>query len=334
MPTFGDILDLDLTTGASERRPFDEAAARFVLGGRRLDALELWRRTSADTDPLSPSNPLILAAGLLTGSGAPSSSRVQISARSPLTGLLGSSNIGDGFGFAMRSAGIAALVVRGRAPNFSSLSFGPEGVEIQDARDLVGLESDTAQAVLADRVPGGHGEALVIGPAGEHLLPLACLVSRPGHAAGRTGLGAVLGAKNIKGIVAGVNAETTPVRTGEPARLARAYVKQIVSVESFKDFSRCGSTCGVEWSNDRGLLGTRNYATGRSAETAQLDSVSLHQFFQQRSGCRHCPVQCKADVRIAAAGGDFVGQRARLRTHRRLGTKARHLRPGSGRSPA
>jgi len=89
VPTFGDILDIDLTTGASERRPFDEAAARFVLDGRGLDALELWRRTSADTDPLSPSNPLILAAGLLSGSGAPSASRVQISARSPLTGLLG-----------------------------------------------------------------------------------------------------------------------------------------------------------------------------------------------------------------------------------------------------
>ncbi len=309
MPDFGDILDIDLTSGAGKRRPFDEAAARFMLGGRGLGALELWRRTTADTDPLSPSNPLILAAGLLTGSGAPTAARMQVTARSPLTGLLGSSNIGGGFGFAMRSAGIAALVLHGRAPHFSSLSLGPGGVELQDARSLVGLECDAAQAALAERVPGGHGEALVIGPAGERLLPLACLVSRRGHAAGRTGLGAVLGAKNLKGIVAGMNAEATPVRTGEPARLARAYVKQIVSAASFKDFSRYGSTFGVEWGNERGLLATRNYATGYSAGTARLDSVSVHQFFQQRSGCRHCPVQCKADMRIAAAGGDLVGQR-------------------------
>ena len=121
MPTCGDILDIDLTAGASERRAFDEAAARFVLGGRGLDVLELWRRT--DTDPLSPSNPLILAAGLLTGSGAPSASRVQVTARSPLTGLLASSNIGGGVGFAMRSAGISALVLHGRAPHFSSVTF-------------------------------------------------------------------------------------------------------------------------------------------------------------------------------------------------------------------
>jgi len=281
----------------------------MLLGGRGLGALELWRRTNAETDPLSPSNPLILAAGLLTGSGAPSASRLQVTARSPLTGLLGSSNIGGGFGFALRSAGVMALILHGRAPRFSALVLGPEGAELHDARDLVGFETDVALAALAELAPGAHGEALVIGPAGERLLPLACLVSRRGHAAGRTGLGAVMGAKNLKGIVAGVSGEATPVRTGSLAALARSYVKQIVAAQSFRDFFHYGSSFGVEWGNERGLLSTRNYTTGRSLEATGVDSLSVHQFFQQRSGCRHCPVQCKADLRIAAAGADVVGQR-------------------------
>jgi len=306
---FGDILEIDLTTGASERRALDEDAVRLTLGGRGLGVRELWENTEAGTDPLSPANPLILAAGLLTGTGAPTASRVQLTARSPLTGLLGSSNIGGGFGFALRASGLSALVLRGRAPEFSWLSVDPEGVTVHDARDLAGLEADLAQAALAERAPGGGGEALVIGPAGERLLPLACLVGRRGHAAGRTGLGAVLGAKNVKGIVAAIGAEATPVRTGDLAALARRYVKQIVSAPAYKEFSTFGSTGGVEWGNELGLLSTRNYTTGRADDNLAVDSASLHQFFQQRSGCRHCPVQCKAEVRIAAAGSDFVGQR-------------------------
>ena len=309
MPQFGDILDIDLTTGASARTPLDEATVRCILGGRGYGVLELWKKTGIDTDPLGPANPLILAAGLLTGSGAPSASRVQVTARSPLTGLLGSSNVGGGFGFAMHAAGIAALVLRGRAQHFSSLTIAREGVELLDARGLAGLETSVAQAALAERVPGGQGEALVIGPAGERLLPLACIVARRGHAAGRTGLGAVLGAKNLKGIVAAAEADATPVRTGEPAHLARSYVRQIVAAASYKEFFDYGSTAGVEWGNKRGLLATRNFTTGRSKGASAVDSAHIHQFFQRRSGCRHCPVQCKAEVRIAAAGADTLGNR-------------------------
>lgn len=316
MTNLGDILDIDLATGAGTRRPFDEAAARAILGGRGFGVLELWRSTGPGTDPLSPSNPLILAPGLLTGTGAPTASRLQVTARSPLTGLLGSSNVGGGFGFALRAAGLAALVLHGAAPRFSWLSLSPSGIELHDARDLVGFETFEAQASIAAQLPGPHGEALVIGPAGERLLPLACLVSRRGHAAGRTGLGAVLGAKNLKAIAVAAGGEATPVRTGDLAGLARRYVRQIVATDRFNDFHRYGSTFGVEWGNERGVLAVRNFATGRVDGPTGVESVAVHQFFQQRSGCRHCPVQCKADVRVAAAGADvsaagadLVGQR-------------------------
>ncbi|MEE4276179.1 MAG: aldehyde ferredoxin oxidoreductase family protein [Thermoleophilia bacterium] len=315
MTHLGDILDIDLATGAGTRRPFDEAAARSILGGRGFGVLELWRSTGPGTDPLSPSNPLILAPGLLTGTGAPTASRLQVTARSPLTGLLGSSNVGGGFGFALADAGLAALVLHGAAPRFSWLSLSPSGVELHDARDLVGLETFETQAAIAAQLPGPHGEALVIGPAGERLLPLACLVSQRGHAAGRTGLGAVLGAKNLKAIAVAGGA-ATPVKTGELAGLARAYVKKVVAADNFRDFHRYGSTFGMEWGSERGVLATRNFAAFRNDGPLAVDSAAVHQFFQQRSGCRHCPVQCKAEVRIAAAGtdpgaagADLVGQR-------------------------
>ena len=312
MAHLGDILDVDLATGAASRRPFDEATAAAILGGRGFGILELWRSTGPDTEPLSPSNPLILAAGLLTGTGAPTASRLQVTARSPLTGLLGSSNVGGGFGLALRTAGVAALVLHGAAPHFCWLSLSPEGVELHDARDLVGLETFEAQAAIAAQMADERGETLVIGPAGERLLPLACLVSRRGHAAGRTGLGAVLGAKNLKGIAVAGGSEATPVRTGDLARLARSYVRQIVAADNFKDFRRYGSTFGMEWGNERGVLATRNFATGRKDGPLGIDSATVHQFFQQRSGCRHCPVQCKAEVRIAAVGGDVAAAGADL----------------------
>ena len=234
---------------------------------------------------------------------------MQLTARSPLTGLLGSSNVGGDFGFALRAAGLSALVLRGRAPRLSALWIADGRVELRDAADLRGLETDAAQAALAAGFPGGRGEALVIGPAGERLLPLACVVGRRGHVAGRTGLGAVFGAKNLKGIVAA--GESAPATTvgARAASLARDYVRQIVAARNFGEFATYGSTTGVEWGNELGLLATRNYATGRSSQALAVDSAAIHQFTQRRSGCRHCPVKCKADVRVAAAGGDLLGQR-------------------------
>ena len=109
--------------------------------------------------------------------------------------------------------------------------------------------------------------------------------------------------------MAAAEADATPVRTGEPAHLARSYVRQIVAAASYKEFFDYGSTAGVEWGNKRGLLATRNFTTGRSKGASAVDSAHIHQFFQRRSGCRHCPVQCKAEVRIAAAGADTLGNR-------------------------
>jgi aldehyde:ferredoxin oxidoreductase len=304
----GDILHIDLSTGASERLPYDEATARRVLGGRGFGIDELWRVPAA-ADPLSPANPIVLAPGLLVGSGAPSASRVQLTARSPLTGLLGSSNLGGEFGFVLRAAGLSALVLRGRAPRLSVLSIADGGVELQDAAKLRGLETHAALAALVAGAPGGGGDALVIGPAGENLSPLACIVGRRGHVAGRTGLGAVLGAKNLKGIVAQGENETEPVASEARTRLARDYLGQIVAARNFREFSTYGSTAGVEWGNERGLLSTRNYATGSSPEALAVDSAAIHQFTQRRSGCRHCPVKCKAEVRVTEAGGDVLGQR-------------------------
>lgn len=315
MTHLGDILDIDLTTGATTRRPFDEATARLVLGGRGFGALELWRSSCPETDPLGPSNPLILAPGLLTGTGAPTASRLQITARSPLTGLLGSSNVGGGIGFALRAAGVAALVLRGAAPRFSWLSLTADGVEIHDARDLAGLETEEAHAALCAQLPGTHKDALVIGPAGERRLPLACLISGRGHAAGRTGLGAVLGAKNLKAIAAAYDADASAAPSADLGRLARAYVRQIVAADHFEDFHRYGSTFGVEWGRERGILATRNFASGPPANPPTLDSAAVHRYVQRRWGCRGCPVQCKAEIRVEASGDHglepvvLVGQR-------------------------
>ncbi|MFA4965604.1 MAG: aldehyde ferredoxin oxidoreductase family protein [Thermoleophilia bacterium] len=310
MRALGDIVDIDLSTGAVERWPFAATTARFALGGRGLGALHLWKEVGPDVDPLGQDNVLVLATGMLTGSAAPSASRMQLSARSPLTGLLGSANIGGDFGHGLRAAGVAALVVRGSSPRPVWLHVAPGRLEVLGAGEFWGLETDAALAALNDQA--GHGErleALVIGPAGERLVPLACVMSRGGHAAGRTGLGAVFGAKNLKAVA--VAAGSSPAPTNARAKTAvRTYFEGIVNAPWFPEISKYGSTASVRWSSDRGILATRNFSAGTFAQADAIDGTALQRYVQRRRGCRRCPVRCKADVAVTSGPhAGFIGQR-------------------------
>ena len=334
MNRIGDILRIDLSTGACERTPYDEVTARRVLGGRGFGIDELQREAGAAADPLSPENPLVLAPGLLVGSGAPSASRVQLTARSPLTGFLGSSNVGGDFGFALRAAGLSALVLRGRAPRLSALWIVDGRVEVRAAADLRGLETDAAQAALAERAPGGRGEALVIGPAGERLLPLACVVGRRGHVAGRTGLGAVLGSKNLKGIVAAGDSESATPPREDLASLAREYVR--------------ADRRGAQLRRVRDVRQHHRRRVGQPAGSAGDAQLRDRQFAAgaRRRQRRHPPVHAAA-LRVSSLPGQVQGRRARrrgrgrppraaagLRAHRRPRPQARHRRPCGRRAAA
>ena len=139
MTTFGDTTEIDLLTGSVVRLPTPEADVRLVFGGRGLNILRLMREGTVEVDALSSDNPLLISLGLLTGTEAPPASRVYISARSPLTGVLGGSSIGGTIGHALHAAGIGSLVLRGQSATPVYLLVEGERVELRDAAELWGL---------------------------------------------------------------------------------------------------------------------------------------------------------------------------------------------------
>jgi aldehyde:ferredoxin oxidoreductase len=325
------FLDIDLTTGAIARRDVDAAVLERYVGGRGLDARRLFDGVGPGTDPLGPDNPLLITPGLLTGGVAPGSSRVHLGARSPLTGLLGSSNIGGRLGWGLRRAGVAGLAVTGVSPRPVYLWIDGDGAELRDAGEVWGMETDAAAAALAaaaasvagdgagragdTRRPDTHGgpAMLLIGPAGENLARIACAVTERGHAAGRTGMGAVMGAKRLKAVVVGVARAEAAGRDAPPPTAKPAIDRFIVALRAapaYGEVCAYGTSLSVSWSSDLGLLSARNFSEPQFAAAAATGGEGIAPFVGRRHGCHGCPVHCKAEVRLAGGRfGELTGER-------------------------
>jgi aldehyde:ferredoxin oxidoreductase len=196
---WGEILEVDLTSGSIQREAIPDGHYRRYLGGYGLGARLLIDRLRPGDDPLGPGNILGIFPGTLTGSGAPFSGRFMVVGRSPLTGGWGDSNCGGSFGPVLRGTGLDGILIRGRAPRPVLLEVWEGDARIRDAGDLWGLEGPPAEEAIRRRM-GGRARALCIGTAGERRSLLAGIVHDSGRIAARCGLGAVMGAKNLKAI--------------------------------------------------------------------------------------------------------------------------------------
>ncbi len=299
----GDILEVDLTTGRWKRTPYPAEVFEEVLAGRGYNAFLLHRRLDRDTDPLGPDNLLVLSCGLLTGTPAPASSRVHLGALSPLTGILGSSNVGGPLGRALHGCGLQAVVVRGRSRVPAVLSISGRNVRIETAVDLWGLDTRQAESRLRAEYPGRNRGILTIGPAGECGVAFACAMSDRDHAAGRTGIGAVMGSKRLKAIVVR-GGDHSRARPDEAARSAvRRYVRRIREAPEFRFFQRHGGAGYVTWADDMGILATRNYRQNRFESVEAIDGRGLCRHVSSTRGCPGCPVRCKAELRLESGEG-------------------------------
>ena len=316
MPSLGVIVDVDVGTGAITQRQPTETELRALLGGRGFVAHALLDHGGDRVDPLAPDNPLLLFTGLLTGSRAPASSRVHLGARSPLTGLSGSSSVGGELGQALRRNGLFGLTLHGRAKHPVYVLVTGGEVTLHDARDLWNRDTLATAQVLQDTYP--KAATLLVGPAGEHLAAIACLVTGNGHAAGRTGMGAVLGAKLVKAIVVDNSARSVSAtasagdrdqENGERGAVKR-YLQRIIAAPAFQEYRQFGSSTAVSWCNDEGILGTRNFAAPRFAGADATDGSTLERWVTRTKGCPGCPVHCKAEMRFASSRfGEFTGER-------------------------
>jgi aldehyde:ferredoxin oxidoreductase len=292
----GDLLTVDLTTGRLERGGLSDELSQRFLGGRGINVRLLAQHTGPDTDPLGPDNVLVFSCGLLTGTEAPASSRLHVGARSPLTDLLGSSNVGGRFGAELRAAGVQVLVLRGRAPRPVTLWVDGDRAEIRDAAHLWGLDSRAAAEALQDEL-GKSIKLMTIGPGGENQVRYACVMTGTRHAAGRTGMGAVMGSKNLKAIaVQGQRREHS--RDAEVRALIRDYLQEIRSAPRYETYARFSNSAFVTWANEAGILATRNYQQVRFAGAEQIDGERLIDYVTRPRSCHRCPVHCKAEIEI------------------------------------
>ncbi|MHB9150168.1 MAG: aldehyde ferredoxin oxidoreductase family protein [Thermoleophilia bacterium] len=304
MQPLGDILEVDLTTRSVVRRTIDESVVRRVLLGRGFNSLALLQDMGAEVEPLDAANPLLFTCGLLTGTQAPSAARVQVSARSPLTGLLGSSSVGGTVGPALKANGVQSLCVTGRAETPSYLLIADGRVEVRDASHLWGLDVAQATQAVEDELTEKGLVMFLIGPAGEHLLPLACIVTQRGHAAGRTGMGAVMGSKNLKAVV--VKGAKDTAGADEEARAAvKRYLAKIKAAPNYADKAAHGTSSAVNPVNEMGMLGSYNYQKPRFEGAAAIDGTSMDRHVERLRACRRCPVHCKAELRLAS--GPYAG---------------------------
>ena len=295
----GKVLKIDLSSRTVSEYPVNDNDRRLFLGGKILAARILNDFIKGPMDPLGEENVIVVSSCPLNATGCPSSSRFNVSAVSPLTGLLTSSNCGGTFGTALKRAGYDALVITGKSASLVYLDITADGVEFKDAEPLRGmLTSDTQEAI------GGKSSKLVIGPAGEHLVRYACAVSDE-RAAGRGGIGAVMGSKNLKAVaVYGVKAP--PVF--DKKKLDKVKIKWTKRLKTHpltgEQLPRLGTAALIASMQQKRLLATKNFNDGRYEKYSSITGEELaERFLIRNKGCVSCPIRC---ARVVEVDGKIV----------------------------
>jgi len=305
----GDLVFVDLTTREITRQPCPEEVAHSFLGGRGLADYILLKQCAPTVEPLAPDNVLILAAGLLSGSRMITTSRLHLAARSPLTGLIGTSNGGGYFAAELKACGILALIIAGKAAHPVYLNIRDGRVSIEDASSLWGLTTDKARRKLKEMVGDELAKLIVIGPAGEKLAALGCVVTDAGHAGGRTGLGAVMGSKNLKAVVARKAGPFQRDAAETATRAVKDYLAKLKALPCWETWTTIGSA-NLTWTDEQGASGAKNFnqVTFEGIKTAC--GTHYQDLVVKHHSCYNCPVHCRAWVRINEGRySGFVGDR-------------------------
>ena len=293
---FGRVLTVDLTRQTCRYEEYPDAAQPF-LGGRGFNVWYLHQHLTPGINPLGPDNCLLFSPGFFTGSAAPCSARLHVNALSPLTGILGSANVGGYAGAWMRSCRLASIIIQGASPDPVYLYVDATSARLLPAEDLWGMDVFEVQDRLRQIHSSEKIRILTIGPAGENQVRFAAIMTEKDHAAGRTGLGAVMGAKNIKAVViARGGHQHLPADTPVKKQAVKTYVNLVKTAPDFSFFSRYGGAGYLSWVNEFGIMGVKNYTGIGVTDIGPVDGRKLSTQVVRSSGCFKCPVQCKADL--------------------------------------
>jgi aldehyde:ferredoxin oxidoreductase len=293
------ILKIDLTTGNIEEYQIPEAWQKDFLGGASLAARILYSSLRKELDPLAADAPLLFITGPLTGTSGPTTGRFVICGKGPATGLWAESNIGGFWGPELRAAGFDGLWITGRAAEPVYLWIKENRVEVRAASHLWGQNTYTTQERIKEEIGEKRARVCVIGPAGEKMVAFASIMCDHGRMAGRTGLGAVMGAKNLKAVaVRGAN----PIPVFDLARyklLRSESNRRLKDDNEAKVMREIGTAGAANYSEYLGAMPARYYS---SASFPAVDDISGSRMAETilvgRSACQGCVIACGRVVKL------------------------------------
>ena len=274
-----------------------EAFFRRYGGGRGVIAHYLLKHVPKGADPLGPDHVLIFAPGVVTGAPLPGAGRHSVGAKSPLTFAFGESESGGYWGAELKRAGWDAIVVHGASPTPVYLWISDGTIEVRDAAHLWGkVTGEVEEAILAE-LGDPRIRVAQIGPAGERLVRFACIANDLNEVAGRTGMGAVMGAKKLKAIA--VRGHGAVKVADQPALLATAKWVSSTMDEKHRAFHEFGTGAAMQGKSLEGGMPVLNYRLGASDTVARVDAVAVREQVRVKmTSCYSCSVRCKKVVHV------------------------------------
>jgi len=306
------IAYIDLSTGTIETKPIPVEIRKKFLGGRGLDAYLLYNHTKKGADPLGPKNVLIVSGGILTATCASATARTHVMAKSPLTNLLGSCNMGGFFAPELAWAGFHHLVIKGKAKKPVYLWIHNGEIEIRDAAGLWGLTTTETQWAIRKELDDDDIKSMVIGPAGENLVRFANVMTGIKNSGGRTGMGAVMGSKNLKAIAARGTMDIKIAHPIDALEFNKRFIDQITSAKVNQTQGTLGTPFIWGATNSWGGVRTRNFQYNQceyadDIEPERIDEICTETMGPHHmTGCFGCQVHCRAKYKIPT--GPYAGK--------------------------
>jgi aldehyde:ferredoxin oxidoreductase len=294
----GKALDVNLTSSKIRKYDIEKNLLKKFLGARGLTSWYLFEELERKTEPLSPDNILLFSAGPLAGTSWPTASRITVAAKSPLTNALGYSHAGGYFGPELKFAGYDLIHISGKAENPMYLHIENKDAVLKPAANLWGkTTTETIKAIQQDL---GKCRVACIGPAGENLARIASIITDRDRAAGRCGLGAIMGSKNLKAVaVAGTNKVEPADPEGFRELCANALKRWSPLNPQLKGLCSYGTPWLISTKNETADLPAKNHQEARFLWTEQISGETIKEkYFLRPETCFSCPIHCRAYARV------------------------------------
>jgi aldehyde:ferredoxin oxidoreductase len=302
----GKRLIVDLSSGKTGIERISEEMLHRFIGGRGLNSATLFNEIAPDADPLGPENILLFGVGPCNGTLIPGSSRMTLTALSPSVFVgndrpgLGDANSGGFWGAELKFAGFDQVKVIGRSERPVYLWINDQQAEIRDARHLWGKDVWETQQAIRSELGVKEAKVAAIGPAGENLSRMACVINDQHRAAGRCGMGAVMGSKHLKALVIRGTGQVPVADKAAIISLLKESKELLFQDRSSLEYSKQGSLSLLTHHQRLGRLATRNYQETQFAGWQDISASAMEEkgYWKGSKGCRACPLHCTQSFRL------------------------------------